>query len=822
MGLFGKFTEKSQRAIVLAQNEARDQGHSYIGSEHLLLGIIKEGTGGAAEALKQAGVDFDRAKEAILNIVSPASTNVKSLTYTPRTKRIFELSLETANQMGHSYIGTEHILMGILKEGQGVAVLALVNLGVDTNKLAQDIVASMQKGEGEASGYGKAGGGQPKKDSALEKFASNLNKRAEEGKIDPVIGRQEEVERIVQVLSRRTKNNPVLIGEPGVGKTAIAEGLAQRIQEGEVPEIIEDKLIYNLDVSALIAGAKYRGDFEERIKSVIKEVEARDDIILFIDEIHVIIGAGAAEGAMDASNILKPSLAKGDLQIIGATTLDEYRKHIEKDPAFERRLMPIIVEEPTVEDTVQILEGLRDRYEAHHQVKITDEALEGAAELSHRYINDRFLPDKAIDLIDEAASKIRVENFASPSEVKDLEGQLQSLKKEKEEAITTQDFEKAAQLRDDERKLKEKLEAQEEAWDKEKRSKNMVVDFDEIADIVSSWSGVPVTTMNQEESKKLLSLEDDLNAKVIGQDQAVKVLSQSVKRARVGIKDPDKPIGSFIFVGPTGVGKTYLAKSLAEELFGDKDAMIRLDMSEYMERHTISRLVGSPPGYVGHDDGGQLTEAVRRQPYSVILFDEIEKAHPDVFNILLQILDDGRLTDGQGRTVDFKNTVIIMTSNAGATLYKKQNTLGFGLEEDHDKAEYDKMSEVIREELKRIFRPEFLNRVDDVIIFRNLEKEHVTEIVSLMLEDLKERLAQSDIHVEIKGGVTEFLSKEGFDPEYGARPLERSIRKHIEDQLADAILSGDLSKDQAIYIGTDGQDLTFEKGDRHAQEEEPV
>ncbi|MDO5037247.1 MAG: ATP-dependent Clp protease ATP-binding subunit [Tissierellia bacterium] len=821
MGLFGKFTEKSQRAIVLAQNEARDQGHSYIGSEHLLLGIIKEGSGSGAQALAHLGIDYRKAKESILRIESPSSAQVKSLTYTPRTKRIFELSLKVANELGHSYIGTEHILLGILREGQGVAVLALKNLGVDIQAFMQMILDGLQQSEGQ-EGLGGQRGQRPKKDSALEKFANNLNLRAREGKVDPVIGRQKEIERIIQVLSRRTKNNPVLIGEPGVGKTAIAEGLAQRIEEDQVPEIMEGKLIYNLDVSSLIAGSKYRGDFEERIKAVVKEVEERDDVILFIDEIHVIIGAGAAEGAMDASNILKPSLTRGDLQIIGATTIAEYRKHIEKDPAFERRLMPIMVEEPSVEETLQILEGLRDKYEAHHNVKITDEALEAAAELSSRYINDRFLPDKAIDLIDEAASKIRVESFSSPSQLKDLEGQLESLRKEKEEAITTQDFEKAAQLRDEERKLQEQVKENQAAWNKEKQSKEMSVGYEEIASIVSLWSGVPVTTMNKAESEKLLQLEEDLNKKVIGQAEAVRALSKSVKRARVGIKDPDKPIGSFIFVGPTGVGKTYLAKSLAEELFGDKEAMIRLDMSEYMEKHTVSRLVGSPPGYVGHEEGGQLTEAVWKKPYSVVLFDEIEKAHPDIFNILLQILEDGRLTDGQGRTVDFKNTVIIMTSNVGASRFKKQNTLGFGLPGDRQEAEYDRMKEVIGEELKKTFRPEFLNRLDDMVVFRSLEETHVKEIVRLMLEDLASRLAQSDIHIQVEEGVIDFLSQAGFDPEYGARPLERSIRKHIEDQLADGILSGHLSKEEAISIASDGDKLIFTKEDHHGQEEDPV
>ena len=626
-----------------------------------------------------------------------------------------------------------------------------------------------------------------------------------------MIGRKDEIERIIQVLVRRTKNNPVLIGEPGVGKTAIAEGLAQRIVEGNVPEIIKDKEIYTLDVSALIAGAKYRGDFEERLKDVIAEVEDREDVILFIDEIHVVIGAGGAEGAMDASNILKPTLTKGELQIIGATTIDEYREHIEKDTAFERRLMPIMVEEPSVEDTILILKGLRDKYEAHHNVKITDEALAAAAELSHRYINDRFLPDKAIDLIDEAASKLRVENFKSPNALKELEDELKKLSKEKEEAVTSQNFEEAAKVRDQEKKVKEALDDEKKHWDKEKHSQNMTVDEEEIAEIVSKWSGVPVTTMNAEESERLVHLEDDLNGQVIGQPQAVEAVSRAIKRARVGLKSADKPIGSFIFVGPTGVGKTYLAKSLAKSLFGDESAMIRVDMSEYMEKHTVSRLVGSPPGYVGYDEGGQLTEAVRRKPYSVVLFDEIEKAHPDVFNILLQILDDGRLTDGQGRTVDFKNTVLIMTSNVGATLLKKQNTMGFGAPDEGNAKGYDKMVETIQGRLKETFRPEFLNRIDEIIVFKYLEKEQVKEIVKLMLRDLQTRLEDNDFSVTFADAVVDYIGKEGFDEEYGARPLVRSIRKNIEDRLADEILSGKVHKEKAIHIDVEEGGLTFEE-----------
>ncbi|MDO5301795.1 MAG: ATP-dependent Clp protease ATP-binding subunit [Tissierellia bacterium] len=816
MPLFGKFTDKSHRAMVMAQGEAREQGHSYIGSEHILLGLLKDGDV-AQSILQQVGVSYDKAKAAILEIIASEPGPVKSLTYTPRTKRIFELSLEAANELGHNYIGTEHLLLGILREGQGVAVLVLKNMGIDIKGLEQSILEAMHRAEKQQPHSGK---GKGKENSPLEEFGYNLNLRASDGKVDPVIGRGDEIDRIIQVLSRRTKNNPVLIGEPGVGKTAIAEGLAQRIVEGKVPDIIKDKLIYTLDVSGLIAGAKYRGDFEERLKSVIEEVSSRDDVILFIDEIHVIIGAGGAEGAMDASNILKPTLTKGDMQIIGATTIDEYRKHIEKDPAFERRLMPILVDEPTVEDSIQILDGLRDKYEAHHNVKITDEAIEAAVELSHRYIHDRFLPDKAIDLIDEAASKLRVHSFKSPDTIKETEEKLKKLSHEKEQAVNNQNFEEAAHLRDEEKKLQESLKTMRSQWDREKTEKKMVVGSEQIAEIVSDWSGVPVTTMNAEENEKLLHLEQELNDKVLGQEKAVEAVSKAIKRARVGLKNPDSPIGSFIFVGPTGVGKTFLAKSLAESLFGDEDAMIRIDMSEYMEKHTVSRLVGSPPGYVGYDEGGQLTEAVRRKPYSVVLFDEIEKAHPDVFNMLLQILDDGRLTDGQGRTVDFKNTVIILTSNVGATLLKKQNTLGFSSGEDDGKNEYDKMVETIQEELKRTFRPEFLNRIDEIIVFRRLEEGEVGVIVRSMLQQLKERLEDNDILVDFTDEVVNYVSKVGFDENYGARPLIRSIRKNIEDPLADALLLGEVEKERPIEVTMDGDRAVFTM--KETQDEDKV
>lgn len=809
MAMFGRFTERAQKAILLAQEEAKKLRHNYVGTEHLLLGLIAENTGVGALSLKEFGVTLEKAREEVEKAIGKGEHESDIVGFTPRTKRIFELSLLQARNLGHNYVGTEHILLGLLSEGEGVAVLILQNLGVDIQKLANRVVAMTTESVNKPgpSKQGAAGEETPN----LEKYSVDLNKLAEEGGIDPVIGRNDEIQRVIQVLSRRTKNNPVLIGEPGVGKTAIAEGLAQKIVEGSIPDIVKDKRIVSLDLPGMIAGAKYRGEFEERIKSVINELTESKEVILFIDELHMIIGAGGAEGAIDASNILKPILAKGQIQIIGATTIDEYRKYIEKDSALERRLQPIMVEEPSVEDTIKILEGLRDRYEAHHGVKITDDAIRAAAELSSRYISDRFLPDKAIDLIDEAASKIRVESFIAPDDLKSLEEKLEELQKEKEEAINNQNFEKAAEIRDMERQIKEELKNKQVNWEQKKHSSNMTVSYDEIAAIVSNWTGVPVSKMTTEESERLLKLEDTLHKKVIGQEQAVKAVSSSVRRARVGLKDPKKPVGSFIFVGPTGVGKTYLAKSLSEELFGDEDAMIRIDMSEYMEKHSVSRLVGSPPGYVGYDEGGQLTEAVRRKPYSVILFDEIEKAHPDVFNILLQILDDGRLTDSKGRTVDFKNTVIIMTSNVGATSIRKQNVLGFASSKGVEKEEYEKMKETITEELKKTFRPEFLNRIDEVIVFHALKEEHVREIVDIMINDLEKRMKKLDIRIRVTDATREHISAQGFDPVYGARPLERTIRRMIEDELAEEILKGNLSKDDEIVIDYVDNKLRFEK-----------
>ena len=708
-----------------------------------------------------------------------------------------ELSVLEARRMNHNYVGTEHLLLGLIREGEGVAAKVLRDLNVDLGKAREEIMKTLSSGvpgQGEAAQNGV-------QTPTLDQYGRDLTQMVRDGKLDPVIGRTKEIERVIQILSRRTKNNPVLIGEPGVGKTAIAEGLAQKIVEGQVPEIIKGKRVVTLDLASMVAGAKYRGEFEERLKKVMSELTTAGNVILFIDEMHTIIGAGAAEGAIDASNILKPALARGEIQAIGATTLDEYRKHVEKDPALERRFQPIMVGEPTVDETIQILEGLRDKYESHHRVKITDEAIRAAAVLSDRYIADRFLPDKAIDLIDEAASKVRIKTITAPPELQELEEKIEDIKKEKEEAISHQEFEKAAGLRDEERKLKQQLGEIKGNWEKDTRQATAEVDEENIAAIVSDWTGIPVTKLAEEETHRLARLEDVLHQRVIGQDEAVKAVAKAVRRARVGLKDPKRPIGSFIFLGPTGVGKTELSRALAEALFGDEDATIRIDMSEYMEKHSVSRLVGSPPGYVGYEEGGQLTEKVRRKPYSVILLDEIEKAHPDVFNILLQILEDGRLTDSKGRTVDFKNTVVIMTSNVGAHTIRKQKRLGFtDAGEDAKKDEYQKMKEGIMEELKRTFRPEFLNRVDETIVFHQLEEDHILKIVYLMLAELSKRVNDLQINLEVTGEAKQLIAKEGFDPMYGARPLRRAIQNMIEDRLSEEMLNGKVKEGDTVMV----------------------
>ena len=799
MDINGRFTERAQKVLIIAQQEAAALGFNYVGTEHLLLGLVKEGKGIAAQVLRGMGVDSEKVIEKIEELTGRGDQSaVGQMIYlTPRTKRVLELSVLEARRMNHNYVGTEHLLLGLIREGEGVAAKVLRDLNVDLGKAREEIIKTLSSGVPGQVDAAQNGVQTP----TLDQYGRDLTQMVRDGKLDPVIGRAKEIERVIQILSRRTKNNPVLIGEPGVGKTAIAEGLAQKIVEGQVPEIIKGKRVVTLDLASMVAGAKYRGEFEERLKKVMSELISAGNVILFIDEMHTIIGAGAAEGAIDASNILKPALARGEIQAIGATTLDEYRKHVEKDPALERRFQPIMVGEPTVEETIQILTGLRDKYESHHRVKITDEAIRAAAVLSDRYIADRFLPDKAIDLIDEAASKVRIKTITAPPELKELEEKIEDIKKEKEEAISHQEFEKAAALRDDERKLKQQLEEIKGNWEKDTRQATAEVGEENIAAIVSDWTGIPVTKLAEEETQRLAKLEDVLHRRVIGQDEAVKAVAKAVRRARVGLKDPKRPIGSFIFLGPTGVGKTELSRALAEALFGDEDATIRIDMSEYMEKHSVSRLVGSPPGYVGYEEGGQLTEKVRRKPYSVILLDEIEKAHPDVFNILLQILEDGRLTDSKGRTVDFKNTVVIMTSNVGAHTIRKQKRLGFtDAGEDAKKDEYQKMKEGIMEELKKTFRPEFLNRVDETIVFHQLEEDHIIKIVDLMLAELSKRVEDLQISLEVTDQAKQLIAKEGFDPMYGARPLRRAIQNMIEDRLSEEMLSGKVKEGDTVMV----------------------
>ncbi len=811
MAMFGRFTERAQKAILLAQESAQELKHNYVGTEHLLLGLLKEGDGIAAKALMNMGVSVEALKKNINTMLGSAKEeNVQLLGFTPRTKRIFELSFAEARRLGNSYIGTEHLLLGLIREGEGIAAKILIDSGVNLTNAREEIMKllgnPMPKNVEDVP-YVNQNINTP----TLNEYGRDLTEMAKEGKLDPVIGREKEIERVIQILSRRTKNNPCLIGEPGVGKTAIAEGLAQRIIDCDIPELLRNKRVVTLDLASMVAGAKYRGEFEERLKKVMEELRKAGDVILFIDEMHTIIGAGGAEGAIDASNILKPALARGEVQAIGATTLDEYRKHVEKDSALERRFQPITVEEPTIDETIQILKGLRDRYEAHHRVKITDLGLKAAAELSHRYITDRFLPDKAVDLIDEAASRVRLQIVTQPPELKDLEERLEEYAKEKEEAISTQDFERAARVRDKEKQFREELNNLKKNW-KIGQNDQATVGEEEIAEIVSGWTGIPVRKLAKEESEKLLNIEALLHERVIGQEEAVKSVSKAIRRARVGLKDPKRPIGSFIFLGPTGVGKTELSKALAEVIFGDEDAMIRIDMSEYMEKHAVSRLVGSPPGYVGYDEGGQLTEKVRRKPYSVILFDEIEKAHPDVFNILLQILDDGRLTDSKGRVVDFKNTVVIMTSNVGAHTIKKQKTLGFsGVIEDERHSAYEKMKENVMVELRRTFKPEFLNRIDEVIVFHALEREHINQIVELMIKDLGNRMKELNIKLQVTEKAKTLLGEKGFDQEYGARPLRRAITRMVEDELSEEMLMGKITKDDDIVVDVENDKIVFTK-----------
>ncbi|WP_034328606.1 ATP-dependent Clp protease ATP-binding subunit [Alkaliphilus transvaalensis] len=813
MSIFNRFTERAQRVIVLSQQFAQQMRHNYVGTEHLLLGLIQEGEGIAAITLKNMGMNLEKAKNKIYHMVGHGTEQGTLLGFTPRTKRIFELAYAEARNLGHNYVGTEHLLLGLLLEGEGIGTKILLEEGVDLEKVRQEVIKLLNGGAGKSPKHPTAESSKGNVNTpTLDQYGRDLNQMASEGKLDPVIGRSTEIERVIQVLSRRTKNNPCLVGEPGVGKTAIAEGLAQAIVEGNVPELLKDKRVVTVDLASMVAGSKYRGEFEERLKKVMEELRQAGNVILFIDEMHTIIGAGGAEGAIDASNILKPALARGELQVIGATTMDEYRKHVEKDAALERRFQPITVNEPTVEDTIKILEGLRDKYEAHHRVKITDDALKAAAELSHRYITDRFLPDKAIDLIDEAASKIRLKTATAPTDLKDLEEKLELLTHEKEEAISIQDFERAAQIRDQEKEIQQELEARKNNWKNEHQSNHSIVGPEDIASVVSNWTGVPVNKLQQEESDKLLKLEEILHDRVIGQEEAVKSVSKAIRRARVGLKDPKKPIGSFIFLGPTGVGKTELSRALAEAMFGDENAMIRIDMSEYMEKHTVSRLIGSPPGYVGFDEGGQLTEKVRRKPYSVILFDEIEKAHPDVFNILLQILDDGRLTDAKGKTVDFKNAVVIMTSNVGAHTIKKQKTLGFiATATDHAKNEHEKMKENVMEELRRTFRPEFLNRIDDIIVFHGLERDHIGEIIELMLEDLNSRLKALKIQLEVSEDAKVYIADKGFDPQFGARPLKRAIQKLVEDKLSEELLKGTIPEGSRVKLDYVGEELIVKR-----------
>ena len=813
-----KFTNRAKKAIEFANELAMELGHSYIGTEHILYGLSKEGSGVASKVLENQEVTPDLIIDKIVELVGREEPIEGTLGFTPRTKRVIENAFIEARKLGYNYIGTEHLLIGILREGDSVAARILLELNTNIPKLYNEIVKVINEGE-ELAGEEKNGNqerrnGSYNKTATLNQFGEDLTKKAEEGKLDPIVGRKEEIERVIQILSRRTKNNPCLIGEPGVGKTAVVEGLAQKIVAGDVPETLKDKRVVTLDISGMVAGAKYRGDFEERIKKALDEVKKAGDVILFIDEIHTIVGAGAAEGAIDAANILKPLLARGEIQLVGATTLSEYRKFIEKDSALERRFSPVTVQEPSEKDTIKILKGIRDKYEAHHGVKISDEAIDAAVTMSVRYINDRFLPDKAIDLIDEAASRAKLKTYTEPEDLKELEEKIEEIEKDKEEAVRTQKFEKAADLRDKQKELKEKYEKEQKKW-KNKKDKSIInISEENIAEVISSWTGIPAKKITEDENVRLKSLEKSLHERVIGQEEAVEAVAKAIRRGRVGLKDPKRPIGSFLFLGPTGVGKTELSKALAESLFGDENAMIRIDMSEYMEPHSVSKLIGSPPGYVGFDEGGQLTEKIRRKPYSVILFDEIEKAHPDVMNMLLQILEDGRLTDSQGRTVNFKNTVIIMTSNIGARLITEKKSLGFTMkdkEKGKETKEYEETKKEVMEALKKELRPEFINRIDEIIVFHKLTDNEINQIIDIMLKEVIKRLADQKIKIELEPEVKELIASKGIDKNFGARPLRRTIQSVLEDKLAEEILDGNLKKNKLAKIGVEDEKIVVKK-----------
>lgn len=812
--MFERFTEKAIRVIMLAQEEARRLGHNFVGTEQVLLGLIGEGTGIAAKTLKSMGVTIKEARAQVEKIIGRGSGFVAvEIPFTPRAKKVLELSWDEARQLGHNYIGTEHLLLGLIREGEGVAAKVLENLGVDLNKCRSNVIKLLGETK-TTSGSQTAtpGASQSKvKTPSLDEFGTDLTLAAQEMRLDPVVGREKEIERVIQILARRTKNNPILIGEPGVGKTAIAQGLAQKIVDCEVPDILENKKIIQLDMGLLVAGTKYRGEFEERLKKIMDEIRQAGNVILVIDEMHTLIGAGAAEGAIDAANILKPALSRGEIQVIGATTLDEYRKHIEKDSALERRFQSVIVDQPSIEETIEIIRGLKPKYEEHHKLIISDEAIVAATELSSKFITERFLPDKAIDIIDEASSKVRLNVSALPPEGRELEKQLKAIIKEKEDAIRNQEFEKASDLRDDEANLKDKIREIQDKWRNEQDENKPTVGVEEVAQVISTITGIPVTKITEGESQRLLKLEDTLHSRVIGQHEAVVSISKAIRRARVGLKSPNRPIGSFIFSGPTGVGKTELAKALAEAVFGSEDNMIRIDMSEFMEKHTTAKLIGSPPGYVGYDDGGHMTELVRKKPYSVILFDEIEKAHPDVFNIMLQILDDGRLTDSKGRHVSFKNTIIIMTSNVGAHMIQNTSRLGFSVSNDEKKDKYEKLKETVMEELKKAFRPEFLNRIDDIIVFAHLNQEEIRQIVDLMLNDLFKRLGERELSIEVTDAAKDYLAKEGYSETYGARPLRRVIQKKVEDVLAEEILTGNYQPHDELIMDVRDEQIVIEK-----------